>query len=320
MAEPVTGSVPVGAQVRVRAAASSANLGPGFDSFGLALGLRDDVRVRVTEGSATQVEVTGEGSGEVARDEDHLVVRALRRALLAAGVEQPIGLHLVCHNEIPHGRGLGSSAAAVVAGLAAGRALAGLATGDHLLGADHLLSLATDLEGHPDNAAAALLGGLTISWAEVDGPRAVRVGPHPDIDALVLVPDVRLATARARSLLPGQVGHGDAAANAARAALLVLALTRHPDLLLPATEDRLHQRQRTAGMPPTLRLVDRLRDRGLAAVVSGAGPSVLVLTTRSAVAAVRDQAAAVAGEGWRSILPGIAAGGPEVSAQLLRPG
>jgi homoserine kinase len=312
--------LPIGARVRVRAGASSANLGPGFDSFGLALGLRDDVRVQVTPGSAVLVEVTGEGSGEVACGEDHLVVRALRLALLAAGVEQPTGLHLLCHNEIPHGRGLGSSASAVVAGLSAGQALAGLTTGAHRLGADHLLGLATDLEGHPDNAAAALLGGLTISWAQADGPRAVRVDPHPDIEALVLVPDLRLATQHARSLLPEQVSHGDAAANGARAALLVLAMTRDPDLLLTATEDRLHQRQRTEGMPRTLRLVARLRDRGLAAVVSGAGPSVLVLTTRSAVDAVRDQAAAVAGAGWRSILPGIAGSGAQVIGPSTRSG
>ncbi len=299
-------SVPVGAEAGARVGASSANLGPGFDSFGLALGLLDEVRVRVTSTPGVVVEVAGEGSGELAGGEQHLVVRALRRAVRAAGVQQPPGLHLLCQNSIPHGRGLGSSAAAVVAGLVAGQSLARTATGDDRLDVDHLLALATEIEGHPDNAAAALLGGLTVSWTQGGRPRAVRVTPHPEIVALLLVPDLRLATRHARSLLPTTVSHADAAANAARAALLVLALTQDPGLLLTATEDRLHQSQRRPGMPQTLDLVDRLRAAGRPAVVSGAGPSVLVLSTRDVVGTVLAEVSATTEADWRTVLPGIA--------------
>jgi homoserine kinase len=308
--------------VRVRVGATSANLGPGFDSFGLALDLCDEVDVRVTRSPGVVVEVIGEGAGEVGDGEQHLVARAVRRAMTAAGMAQPAGLHLVCRNAVPHGRGLGSSAAAVVAGLAAGRALAGASLDDQTL-----LELATEFEGHPDNAAAALLGGLTIAWCTgprgsgsdgsgsngpgADGrPRAVRVEPHPQVVPVLLVPEERLATRQARAVLPVSVSHADAAANAARAALLVLALTRDPDLLLEATRDLLHQRQRAASMPTTLELVDRLRAGALAAVVSGAGPSVLVLTTSSAEASARARAAA--GPSWRILAPGIARCGVRV--------
>ncbi|WP_460460551.1 homoserine kinase, partial [Angustibacter peucedani] len=261
--------------VRVRVSATSANLGPGFDSLGLALGLHDEVEVRLGGAPGARVQVVGEGAGEVGEGDEHLVVRAVRVGLAAAGHDADVVLDLLCRNEIPHGRGLGSSAAAVVAGLVAARGL----TGD-VLDDDRLLALATDLEGHPDNAAAALLGGLTLAWTDADGPRAVRLEPHPDVAVLVLVPTSRLATHHARSVLPASVTHEDAAANSARAALLVHALTTRPELLLPATEDRLHQRQRSAAMPETVGLVDRLRADGRAAVVSGAGPSVLVLGPR----------------------------------------
>jgi homoserine kinase len=263
-----------GAATRVRVSATSANLGPGFDSLGLALDLHDEVSVRVTSDGATRVTVVGEGAGEVPDGEDHLVVRALRHALDAAGARQPGGLDLLCRNAIPHGRGLGSSAAAVVAGILAAGCLAGSGRDD-----DAALAVACELEGHPDNAAAALLGGATIAWTD-DAPHAVRVEPHADLVALVAVPQSRLATHHARSVLPASVRHEDAAANVARSALLVEALTRRPDLLLAATADRLHQRQRAGAMPSTVGLVEQLRARGLAAVVSGAGPTVLVLSTQ----------------------------------------
>ena len=288
------------APVRVRVPATSANLGPGFDSLGLALDLHDEVVVRVIA-DGTRVRVRGEGADEVPCGEEHLVVRALRHALKVAGAEQPDGLELVCDNAIPHGRGLGSSAAAVVAGVLAARCLL---PDPSALDDDAALVVATELEGHPDNAAAALLGGATIAWTD-DRPRAVRVEPHPDLVALVAVPDARLATHHARAVLPVEVPHDDAAANVARSALLVEALTRRPDLLLPATEDRLHQRQRAGAMPATVQLVGALRERGLAAVVSGAGPTVLVLSTTGRAEADAAVLAEAVVPGWRTRRLGV---------------
>lgn len=274
----------------VRVPATSANLGPGFDAFGLALGLYDHVEVRAVTG-ATSVRVQGEGAGEVSDGEDHLVVRAIRAGLEYVGAPQA-GLELRCTNAIPHGRGLGSSAAAVVAGLVAARALVSEPEG---LDDNSVLGLATDFEGHPDNAAPALLGAATIAWIDDDGPRAVALPVAETLTATVLVPQTRLSTSRARATLPAHVPHAEAAGNAGRAGLLTLALTQRPDLLLPATEDRLHQRYRASVMPDTIDLVDRLRERGHAAVVSGAGPSVLVLHDGEGA----PELAGLAGSGWQ---------------------
>lgn len=300
----------IGSAAAVLVPATSANLGPGFDSLGLALDLADEVRVTVVGGSGARVLVEGAGAGEVPGGEHHLVVRAMRAALVAGGVPQPLGLELHCTNRVPHGRGLGSSAAAVVAGVLLGRALALAATGRGLDddaddADDAALALATTFEGHPDNAAAALLGGATIAWTQPDGPRAVGIVVHADVVPLVLLPHGRLATARARSVLPAVVPHEDAVANVARAALLVHALGRRPDLLLDATADRLHQQQRRAAMPATIELVERLRTEGAAAVVSGAGPAVLVLTTSSDAASVSAVAQTLAGPGWQLLTPGL---------------
>jgi homoserine kinase len=284
--------------VLVRVPASSANLGPGYDAVGLALGIVDEVEVTATEpGSGVSVEVEGEGAGTVPDDEEHLVVRSLRAALARAGVRRQPGLRLRCRNAVPHGRGLGSSATAVVSGVVAARAV--LADPDDLSEAD-VVDLASAIEGHPDNAAACLLGGMTLGWSQDGAWRAVRLEPHADVLATVCIPDAELATARARAMLPDKVSHSDAAFTAGRAALLVEAVTRSPDLLMPATADRLHQDHREPAMPPTLALVRRLREAGLAAVVSGAGPSVLVLTTRDREADVAPVAA-----GWRVVQPGI---------------
>jgi homoserine kinase len=300
-------------QVQVRVPATSANLGPGFDSLGLALGLYDDVEVRAVGSPGVVVEVSGEGAGEVPDGEAHLVVRAVRLALDHVGASQT-GLHLTCRNRIPHGRGLGSSAAAVVAGILAVR---GLVSDPAALDDAVVLRLATELEGHPDNAAPALLGGATIAWQDDSGPRAVRLDTHPELAPVVLVPVARLATAHARSVLPAMVPHRDAAFGAGRAALLVEALTRRPDLLFPATEDRLHQQFRRAVMSESVALVDGLRERGVAAVISGAGPSVLVLARATGGAgtgaddAVR--AAVEAGlDGWQVLRPGVADRGAQV--------
>ncbi len=257
----------------VSAPATSANLGPGFDSFGLALALRDTVRGAVVA-EGLHIEVKGEGAASVPRDESHLVVRAVRAAFDELGAVQQ-GLHLWCSNVIPHGRGLGSSAAAIVCGIRLGEQLAGRGR----LSERAALALATRLEGHPDNAAAALCGGFTIAWREPNGPHVLRLDVHPEIEAIVFLPDAVLSTQTARQLLPPQVLHTDAGFNAARAGLLVVALTRRPELLWAATDDRLHQRFRRPAMPASLDLVDALRADGVAAVVSGAGPSVLALCT-----------------------------------------
>lgn len=262
-------------QAAVRTPASSANLGPGFDCLGLCLGLYDDLAVTTTA-SGLRVQVAGEGADSVPTDERHLVVRSLRAALAAMDVPQP-GLSLVTDNRIPHSRGLGSSAAAIVAGIRLAQGLYPEAA----MAPEDALRLASVLEGHPDNVAACLLGGLTVAWTDAEGAYATRLDVHPQVRAEVLVPAYEVATQTARAVLPEQVPHRDAAVNAGRAGLLVAALTQQPELLLPATEDRLHQRYRGPAMPETLALVDVLRAHGVAAVVSGAGPSVLVLAVEA---------------------------------------
>lgn len=257
----------------VRVPATSANLGPGFDAMGLALGLHDDLEVEAVAGGL-EIEVSGEGAQDVPRTEDHLVVRALRIGLDHAGAPQ-VGVRLRTRNRIPHGRGLGSSAAAAVAGLLLAR---GLIADPEGLDDQAVLSLATAIEGHPDNAAPALLGGVTLSWMQQDVPRTVRLAlAEGALDPIVLRPEATLSTAKARSLLPAEVPHADAAFTAGRAALLVHALATDPSLLLPATEDRLHQEQRAPGMPQSVELMRVLRSEGFPAVISGAGPTVLVL-------------------------------------------
>ena len=299
--------------VRVRVPATSANLGPGFDSLGLALGLYDEIDVRALGSPDVVVDVVGEGEGRLPNGEAHLVVRSVRLALDRVGAPQT-GLHLTCTNRIPHGRGLGSSAAAVVAGIFAAR---GLIADPAALDDATALRLATELEGHPDNAAPAILGGATIAWLDADGARAVRFETHPGLTPIVLVPSTQLATTRAREVLPAVVSHGDAAFGVGRSALLIEAMSRRPDLLLPATEDRLHQPYRRVVMSETLALVDALRARGAAAAVSGAGPAVLVLA-RSVGGGGTDADAAVravfggATGGWHRLSPRVAGDGARV--------
>jgi homoserine kinase len=259
---------------RVRTPATSANLGPGFDALGLALTLYDDVSARVTDGGCT-VAVTGEGAGELPGDEQHLVVRAMHATFDELGGRPP-GLAVECHNRIPQARGLGSSSAAIVAGVQLARAL--VRDGLTLLDDAGALRVAARLEGHPDNVAPCLLGGFTIAWTEGTGARAVRLATAGSVRPTVFVPNERGYTATARGVLPSAVPHADASFNAGRSALLVHALTADPALLLPATEDRLHQGYRAEGMPGTASLVAGLRSVGVAAVVSGAGPTVLALT------------------------------------------
>ena len=285
----------------VRVPATSANLGPGFDALGLALTLHDVVAARVT-GSGLAIEVSGEGSGTAGAGERHLVVRAIRAAFDVLG-SQPPGLALTCKNAIPHGRGLGSSAAGIVSGLLAARALA--RDGENLLPDSALFRLAVELEGHPDNVAACLAGGLTVTWMAppgrgAPGPRLAALPVAEAIQPVVCVPAEPLSTEEARRALPAAVPHGEAAANAGRAALLVAALTRDPDLLFDATEDYLHQRYRAPVMPHTSDLVTRLRAAGVAAVVSGAGPAVLafVVAGRGVGPGVVDSISQETGIGW----------------------
>lgn len=260
--------------VTVTVPATSANLGPGFDSLGLALAHRDRLTAEVLA-SGLEVEVEGEGAGAVPLDESHLVVRAMRAAFDRLG-GQPAGLRLTCVNAIPHARGMGSSSAAIVGGLVLARAL--VAGGELVLDDETLFQLAAAIEGHPDNVAPALYGGFTISGHDEDGFYAVRCEVDPRVSAVLFVPPDGVETTVARGLLPATVPHADAAADAGAAALLVAALTGRPEHLLRATRDLLHQEYRRPAMPDSLALVDQLRAEGVPAVVSGAGPTVLAFS------------------------------------------
>lgn len=269
-------AVPAGDAVTVRVPATSANLGPGYDCFGLALQRYDEVTAAMHP-AGLRVDVEGVGAGEVPTDATHLVIRAMTRAWQAVGLELP-PVWLRCRNAIPHGGGQGSSAAAIVAGLLLGRGL--LPAGAPPLSRDDVLQLGTEMEGHPDNVAPALLGGFTLAWCGDDSAaRAVRREVHPAIRAVMFTAAESSSTHHSRSLLPATVPHADAAANVAAAALLVHAMTADPGYLLEATRDRLHQPYRAGSMPATADLLADLRSAGVAAVVSGAGPSVLALTT-----------------------------------------
>jgi homoserine kinase len=275
----VTQTLPAGLSASAVVPGSSANLGPGFDSLGLALGLYDEILVETTASGLT-IDVEGEGAGQVPLDSTHLVVRAIEHGLQAAGVAVS-GLNVRCCNDIPHSRGLGSSASAVVGGLAV---VNGLVTqvGSQPLAESELIQLASEFEGHPDNASASVFGGAVVSWTEHEGvlPRysAVPLRLHPDIHLFAAIPEERSSTAETRVLLPDHVSHTDARFNVSRAALLVVALTERPDLLMEATEDVLHQPQRAAAMPASAEYLRILRRYGVAAALSGAGPAVIALS------------------------------------------
>ncbi len=270
---PATSKIPVGTTVSVKVPATTANLGPGFDTLGLALSLYDELDVTVRDDASISVDVSGVGEGVVPTDASNLVVRSIAHVFDSLGIALP-GLHIVARNSIPHGRGLGSSGAAIVAGIMVAR---GLLEGIVELNPMKLLELATDLEGHPDNVAPALFGGLTIAWVTEDGPKYKKLTAHRGVSTVVFVPETAMSTALARSLQPDSVPHKDAIFNVSRSALLIAALIQSPELLLAATEDRLHQSYRASAMRETDDLIQMLRRNDLAAVVSGAGPSVLVL-------------------------------------------
>lgn len=259
-------------QVQLTVPATSANLGAGFDTLGIALELRDRVTVRAVAGP-TRVIVRGEGTGRLPDGEDHLVVRAIRVGLEYCGAPQ-VGLAVTCHNSIPHSRGLGSSAAAAVVGLAAARAL--ISEPESLDDAS-LLQLATDFEGHPDNAAPALFGGATLAWMDEGKAGWTPLEVSDELAPVVLVPPTQSSTSGARAALPRSVPYADAVYNLQRAALMTQALKRL-ELLLTATGDRLHQRYRAEVMSQSIEIVDALRSRSIPAVLSGAGPSVLAFS------------------------------------------
>lgn len=270
----MTHAIPLGRSVEVSVPATTANLGPGFDTLGMALTMGDRLSATVVDGAGITVEVHGVGEGEVPTDETNLIAKSLLHAFAAKGVTAP-ALHLVAHNTIPHGRGLGSSGAAIVAGVMAAK---GLLEGFESFDASELLAIATEMEGHPDNIAPSLFGGLTIAWMTDQGPKHKKLSVHRGVSLVVAVPqEASMSTQLARSLQPDTVPHQDAIFNLSRSALLIAALIQSPELLFEATEDKLHQTYRASAMQDTDDLLQKLRKQGFAAVVSGAGPSVLIL-------------------------------------------
>jgi homoserine kinase len=271
-------------ELRITAPASSANLGPGFDCLAVALELRNEVVVRGIDGSALRVTVDGEGAGRIPAEASNLFVRAFA----AAGAE-PAGLAIEMRNRIPLARGLGSSAATIAAGVAAGLAWRGAA--------DDPLALAAELEGHPDNVAAALLGGVTVAWSRPGGARALRLA-DPPVELVCVVAADELATERARAALPAQVTHADAVHTAGRAALLVAALEHgRTDAVRDALDDRLHEPYRAALVPLLAAVRGRLAgSAALGATLSGAGPSVLVWCEPGGSAAVASELAGLGAE------------------------
>lgn len=309
--------------MRVRVPGSSANIGPGFDSIGLALGIWDEYVATVTAEPSLRIDVEGEGAAELPCDERHLVHRAMLQAWEQLEVQIPAGLHLRCRNAVPHGRGLGSSATSIVAGVVAAQGLCDIATGrEHPDGGfDRAVTndLAAAMEGHPDNSSASVFGGMTLSWADDVDPaqiHSLQLEVDADVIPLVFLPATQLATATARAVLPTEVSLAVAARNSARVGLLVEAVTRRPELLLAATREWLHQEQRRASFPESMALLDVLRGKGHAAVISGAGPSVLVLTTPAQLEDARAQGDPSV---WRVLQPGIPVTGASLERFPTRP-
>jgi homoserine kinase len=268
--------------IQVQVPASSANLGPGFDSFGLALGMHDRYVAQILDDAGLDIDVTGEGADEVPRTDKNLLVKAMYKGFDFLG-GKPKGVAVRALNVIPHGRGLGSSASAIVGGLSLARAL--VLTGSDKMSDEKLLQLATEMEGHPDNVAAALYGNAVVAWQEdqhgKNVAQAISLSVDTRIRAIAFIPSTAVSTSKARKMLPETIPHRDAAKNSANSALLVHALTLRPDLLFRATEDFLHQSYRSEAMPASFALLNKLRGAGVAAFISGAGPTVLALHTGS---------------------------------------
>ncbi len=266
--------------MQVQVPATSANLGPGFDSLGLALGMHDRYIAQILDDAIIDIDISGEGADTVPRNDKNLVIKSMYKGFEFLG-GQPRGIALRALNVIPHGRGLGSSASAIVGGLSLARAL--VLGGNEQMSNEDMLNLANELEGHPDNVAAAIYGGATIAWQEMQHGRNVALSVQLEVDArigvIAFVPATSVATSKARKMLPELINHSDAVKNSANTALLVHALSHRPDLLHTATEDFLHQSYRAEAMPASFALLNKLRKAGVAAFISGAGPTVLVLHT-----------------------------------------
>ena len=266
--------------IQVQVPATSANLGPGFDSFGLALAMHDRYVAQILDDAGLDIDVTGEGADEVPRTDKNLLVKAMNKGFDFLG-GKPKGIAVRALNVIPHGRGLGSSASAIIGGLSLARAL--VLTGIDKMSDEKLLQLATEMEGHPDNVAAALYGNAVVAWQEdqhgKEIAQAISLSVDTRIRAIAFIPSTAVATSKARKMLPETIPHRDATRNSANSALLVHALTLRPDLLFRATEDFLHQSYRQDAMPASFALLTKLRAAGVAAFISGAGPTVLALHT-----------------------------------------
>jgi homoserine kinase len=281
-------------RVTVRVPATSANLGPGFDCFGLALDLCNEVTVDTEAEPGVSWE--GEGADELPTDGSDMVSRAMQRVAMEHGMALPSSA-LRGVNRIPLERGLGSSAAASVAGIAIGGRLLGVGVGP-----EEIVRFAVEAEGHPDNAAAVVHGGLTIALPEGD---VIRVDVHPDLRPVLFVPETRSSTYLTRRTLPDEVHRSDAVFNIGHAALAALALTSRPDLLGIALDDRLHQWRRLSLVPEVRDLFEDLRAKGVPVCLSGAGPSLLAFERGSEE--VPDP-----GDGWRVLRPSVRSNGVEV--------
>jgi len=297
--------------VQVQVPASSANLGPGFDCLGLALNMHDRYMAQVMDEPGVDVDVTGEGADNIPTTDKNLVIKAMHKGFDFLG-GRPRGIALRQLNVIPHGRGLGSSAAAIVGGLALARAL--VLGGNERMSNEDMLNIANEMEGHPDNVSAAIFGGANLAWQESQRGHVIAQSLNFDVDprigALAFVPSTEFSTSKARKMLPESIPHQDAVRNSINTAVLVQALQHRPDLLLGATEDYLHQSYRSDAMPQSFALMTKLRKAGVAAFISGAGPTVLVLHTGGDAEAAELERAA--GEKFHMIPLGVSRTGVTV--------
>ena len=297
--------------MQVQVPATSANLGPGFDCLGLALNMHDRYMAQVMDEPGVDIDVTGEGADAVPTTDKNLVIKAMYKGFDFLG-GRPRGIALRQLNVIPHGRGLGSSAAAIVGGLALARAL--VLGGNERMSNEDMLNIANEMEGHPDNVSAAIYGSANVAWQESQRGKVIaqslNIEVDPRISALAFVPATELSTSKARKMLPESIPHHDAVRNSINTAVLVQALQHRPDLLLAATEDYLHQSYRSDAMPQSFALMTKLRKAGVAAFISGAGPTVLVLHTGGDAEAAELERAA--GEKFQMIPLGVSRTGVAV--------
>ena len=290
--------------MQVQVPGTSANLGPGFDSLGLALGLHDRYIAQVLDEQVIDIDISGEGADAIPRNEKNLVIKSMYKGFEFLG-GKPRGIALRALNVIPHTRGLGSSASAIVGGLSLARAL--VLGGNERMSNEDMLNLANEMEGHPDNVAAAIFGGATIAWQELQHGHNVALSVQVEVDsrisAVAFIPSTSVSTSKARKMLPDLITHADAVKNSAHTALLVHALQHRPDLLHTATEDFLHQSYRADAMPASFTLLMKLRNAGVAAFISGAGPTILVLHTGGS--AEVDELTRAAGDRFTAMALGI---------------